>query len=838
MSKQDAATVFVRNLPYDATNEALETHFSEVGPVRRAFIVCDKATKVSRGFGFVSFVLADDAQRAVASLNGKEFKGRRLSIDGAKPGVEVAALGLPKGKKRPADAAASATVAAAGGAAGAAPSSNAHGSSGAARKKTADETGKALRLIVRNLSFRCDEAALRKAFEPHGTVAEVHVPIKADGKHSGFGFVQMGSQAECDAAVAALNETKIVGRVVAVDFSLPKARYEKQQSAAPSTAPAASTPGVSDDGDEDEEDEDEEDQDEEDEDEVEEEDEDEDEVEEEEEPEGEEATVQAAADDDDDDDEDDEDDDDEDEDEDEDEEAQATGGSSGGGAPGTAPAAGETEAERLACTLFMRDLPVQATEVQIRSLLERYGPLRYVTVVRDPATKLSRGTAFACFTDPRAVHEALLSEQSRRPWLLGQQVQLVPATDKASATQAADERRAAASVHKKEGSKRHLELARLGLVQPEEEGAKDLTPAERLKREQAWAEKKEKLSNPNFVVSEFRLSVRNLPTTVDEAQLRKLAYEGALAAPQSAGRPVIKQVKILRDEGRLDRHGLPRSRGFGFVHFESHAHALAALHALSDNPNVLPERRRMLVEFAVDNVQKLKVHSTRELLGAGKLPRRAAKDGDRRQEGDGKGGGKGGGKGEGKGGGTGGGGAFKGAGAGKGSAGKGGSGKGSGGKASPAGAEAEASSEGGGAAASATAFGKLPRGARQRQRAASEGIHLPTAAFSAPEREQQARIAVPTSHRRPLRPSADGTAAEPARGERKRPRGEFDDIFDAADVSAGVSAGGKGGGKRRRGGAQQQDEARFESLVSEYKRKLSGASATGSSFAAHVKDWL
>ncbi|KOO24803.1 RNA-binding protein 28 isoform 1 [Chrysochromulina tobinii] len=545
MSKQDAATVFVRNLPYDATNEALETHFSEVGPVRRAFIVCDKATKVSRGFGFVSFVLADVAQRAVASLNGKEFKGRRLSIDGAKPGVEVAALGLHKVKKRPADAAASATAAEGGGAAGAAPSSYAHGSSGAARKKTADETGKALRLIVRNLSFRCDEAALRNAFEPHGTVAEVHVPMKADGKHSGFGFVQMSSQAECDAAVAALNETKIVGRVVAVDFSLPKARYEKQQSAAPSAAPAAST---------------------------------------------------------------------------------------------------------------------TATEVQIRSLLERYGPLRYVTVVRDPATKLSRGTAFACFTDPRAVLEALLSEQSRRPWLLGQQVQLVAATNKASATQAADERRAAASVHKKEGSKRHLELARLGLVQPDEEGAKDLTPAERLKREQAWAEKKEKLSNPNFVVSEFRLSVRNLPTTVDEAQLRKLAYEGALAAPQSAGRPVIKQVKILRDEGRLDRHGMPRSRGFGFVHFESHAHALAALHALSDNPNVLPERRRMLVEFAVDNVQKL--------------------------------------------------------------------------KRSPAGAEAEASSEGGDAAASAMAFGKLPR---------------------------------------------DGTTAEPARderrGERKRPRGEFDDIL-------------------------------------------------------------
>jgi len=166
-----------------------------------------------------------------------------------------------------------------------------------------------------------------------------------------------------------------------------------------------------------------------------------------------------------------------------------------------------------------------------------------VTLVRDPATKLSRGTAFACFREAEAARAALLTEATRRPWLLGQNLQLVAATDRASATHAADERRQAASGHKKEDSRRNLHLARVGLVQSDEPGASAMTPSERSKREEAWKQKKEKLSNPNFVISDCRLSVRNLPTSVDETQLRKLAMTAAEAAPKAAGALQIRQVK-------------------------------------------------------------------------------------------------------------------------------------------------------------------------------------------------------------------------------------------------------------------------------------------------------
>ena len=110
----DKATVFVRNLTYDTTDAELEEHFGEVGPVRRAFVVRDRKTKAGRGFGFVSFVLADDAERAVTQLNSKPFKGRNLSVDSAKKGAEASAAKPPnKGKQPRADSSAPAESSAA-----------------------------------------------------------------------------------------------------------------------------------------------------------------------------------------------------------------------------------------------------------------------------------------------------------------------------------------------------------------------------------------------------------------------------------------------------------------------------------------------------------------------------------------------------------------------------------------------------------------------------------------------------------------------------------------------------------------------------------------------------
>ena len=276
-------------------------------------------------------------------------------------------------------------------------------------------------------------------------------------------------------------------------------------------------------------------------------------------------------------------------------------------------------------------------------MTRRFGGTQYVRVVRDAATKLSKGTAFVCFKLAASAEKCLQRQASEAVVVLGQAVTLSAATDKESADTNAKERREAA--HQKEASRRNMHLARLGLVLAGDDGYEALPLAERRKREDAWKQKK----RSNFLVSDCRLSVRNLPPAVDETGCATSRLGGGARA--ASGSAKVKQVKIIRDEGRLDQHGLPRSRGFGFVQFEQHEHALAALHHLSDNEGALGggEKRRLLVEFAVDDVRKLRILEAKMNRGAGggKGEGRGAAAGGRGGggEGRGKGGGKGGGKG-------------------------------------------------------------------------------------------------------------------------------------------------------------------------------------------------
>nr|XP_018265951.1 nucleolar protein 4 [Kwoniella dejecticola CBS 10117]OBR88109.1 nucleolar protein 4 [Kwoniella dejecticola CBS 10117] len=73
-------TVFVSSLPYTATTTDLLTHFSYLGPVRHGFVATDKDTGKSKGVGYVTYSLKEDADRAVAELNGSTFGGGNRKI--------------------------------------------------------------------------------------------------------------------------------------------------------------------------------------------------------------------------------------------------------------------------------------------------------------------------------------------------------------------------------------------------------------------------------------------------------------------------------------------------------------------------------------------------------------------------------------------------------------------------------------------------------------------------------------------------------------------------------------------------------------------------------------
>ncbi len=97
--------LFVGNLPYKATEDELRAVFSEIGDVADVHIVLDRETGRPRGFAFVSYTTDENAAKAAATLNGRDFGGRPLAVSeardrGAPP--PRSGSGPPRGGPRPA----------------------------------------------------------------------------------------------------------------------------------------------------------------------------------------------------------------------------------------------------------------------------------------------------------------------------------------------------------------------------------------------------------------------------------------------------------------------------------------------------------------------------------------------------------------------------------------------------------------------------------------------------------------------------------------------------------------------------------------------------------------
>lgn len=80
--------IYVGNLSREATDEDLRQAFEAFGQVTSVRIITDKFSGQSRGFGFVEMPGKAEAQSAITGLNGKELKGRALSVNEARPRAE------------------------------------------------------------------------------------------------------------------------------------------------------------------------------------------------------------------------------------------------------------------------------------------------------------------------------------------------------------------------------------------------------------------------------------------------------------------------------------------------------------------------------------------------------------------------------------------------------------------------------------------------------------------------------------------------------------------------------------------------------------------------------
>ncbi len=77
--------LYVGGVPYSTTEESLQAAFAQAGNVVSAKVITDRVTGRSRGFAFVEMATDEEGQAAIAMWHGKEFEGRTLTVNEARP---------------------------------------------------------------------------------------------------------------------------------------------------------------------------------------------------------------------------------------------------------------------------------------------------------------------------------------------------------------------------------------------------------------------------------------------------------------------------------------------------------------------------------------------------------------------------------------------------------------------------------------------------------------------------------------------------------------------------------------------------------------------------------
>lgn len=89
--------IYVGNLSRDVSEAELREAFQAFGEIQSCNIIKDKFTGESRGFGFVEMPNKDEAEKAIAALNGKDMKGRNLTVNEARPRTDRPRAGGGRG---------------------------------------------------------------------------------------------------------------------------------------------------------------------------------------------------------------------------------------------------------------------------------------------------------------------------------------------------------------------------------------------------------------------------------------------------------------------------------------------------------------------------------------------------------------------------------------------------------------------------------------------------------------------------------------------------------------------------------------------------------------------
>eukprot|EP00758_Cryptobia_borreli_P001753 Tbor_TRINITY_DN2504_c0_g1::TRINITY_DN2504_c0_g1_i1::g.487::m.487/K14573/NOP4, RBM28; nucleolar protein 4 len=330
----------------------------------------------------------------------------------------------------------------------------------------------------------------------------------------------------------------------------------------------------------------------------------------------------------------------------------------------------------LETQLFLKGLPVDVTDDEVNTILARYGPIKKVLLVRNRMTKMCTGTGFVhCGTEELAEKILAMAKQNAREVSTQAREDASAKTEGLSYHQSkklqyklrgnvheakdpfitvhnsrvtvhrvlsrTDSHEVTAAMQKKKkrtkvaaDDPRHLYLLQEGRLEPGTPAAKGLPPQYVEALERDYMARKEQLMNINMFVSKTRLNIRNIPVTMEDSEIRALVNEHARKYlklhPEDKDKEKwgkygpLKNIKILRDNNG-------KAKGYAFVEFINHNISLAVLRSLNNNPNLFGSNHRLVVSFAVENINAVqKLARIREL----KKVRLANKADDEGIEGD------------------------------------------------------------------------------------------------------------------------------------------------------------------------------------------------------------
>lgn len=634
--KQQRRTLFIRALPPTTTTDELTDHFSQSYPIKHATAVVEPSTKQCKGYGFVTFADAEDAQKALGEFNGSTFQGRKVKVELADPRHRDIVPGTGRQVKSiPSAATAEAK---------------------AARMREQKHIHRTPKLIVRNLPW-CIKGPeqLGDLFRSYGKIKHAVLPKKG-GLMAGFGIVVLRGRRNAEKALEGVNGKEIDGRTLAVDWAVDKETWQKLQDgsdrnesvvdqAEPLQERDSTKPDIAN-GEAD----------------VAQHDLDFD---------GKTGSQSFSI-------------------------SHDYSDSTIDGSEGDVSTADDSpqayQAKDDSTTVFVRNLPFTCSDETLHEHFSQFGSVRYARIVIDQNTERPRGTGFVCFytssdaeaclrkaprvkvTPSSSMPKKDVVTQSTRSILQnedadstgqftmeGRVLDVSRAVSKSEAARLTEE--GVLYRGARDRDKRRLYLLSEGTIPSNSSLYRKLAPSEITMREASAKQRKALVeSNPSLHLSLTRLAIRNIPRSITTKDLKALAREAIVGFAKDVkagirqplskeelrrggedtkqaererkakGKGVVKQAKIVY-EGRegvkvTEKSGAGRSRGYGFIEYYTHRSALMGLrwlngHSISYNAKenkggkasheeLQDRKKRLVVEFAIENAQVVSRRNEKE----------------------------------------------------------------------------------------------------------------------------------------------------------------------------------------------------------------------------------